>query len=173
MPGWTPKYAHVDLEIGESAALLSVWPDIEIILCQFHLYQCWKKKANEYLIWKYFLNSKTCTGQFWLALRGSSFLDLSDVVLCKMVIDILRQLVQSTKEKGEQSAKKLSDYFENYLMPYYFDTESKRANCYHPRQWASKYNKEIQNERFLMTTNSCESMHAELRLITFYTVCYK
>ena len=100
-----------------------------------------------------------------MALKGASYIDLGDPTLCAMVIDVLRGWVKKAQENDENSATKLSDYLDNYIMPYYFPDSgpNKRANSYHPNQWAACYNNEIKNERFLMTTNSCESMHAELR----------
>ena len=51
-----PYVAIMDTDMKECGALLAVWPEICLLLCHFHLRQCWtnhqktilKSKGNEY-----------------------------------------------------------------------------------------------------------------------------
>jgi hypothetical protein len=52
--GFTPFVAITDTDTKECGALLNVWPEIILLLCKFHLRQCWtnhrKKALQEF--WK-------------------------------------------------------------------------------------------------------------------------
>lgn len=38
-----------DTDLKERNALVAVWPDIVLLLCIFHMSQCWKNKLNQLL----------------------------------------------------------------------------------------------------------------------------
>lgn len=38
-----------DADFKERKALTNVWPNIHMLLCMFHVSQCWKNKINELL----------------------------------------------------------------------------------------------------------------------------
>lgn len=44
--GFAPCVGMTDSDTKERAALLRVWPDIILLLCKFHLRQCWTNKRN-------------------------------------------------------------------------------------------------------------------------------
>lgn len=43
---FTPCVGMTDTDTKERAALLKVWPDIILLLCKFHVRQCWTNKRN-------------------------------------------------------------------------------------------------------------------------------
>lgn len=46
---FTPKVAITDTDLKERGALLAVFPSICLLLCKFHLRQCWMNKRNALL----------------------------------------------------------------------------------------------------------------------------
>lgn len=44
-----PKVAITDTDLKERGALLATWPSISLLLCKFHLRQCWTNKRNALL----------------------------------------------------------------------------------------------------------------------------
>jgi hypothetical protein len=44
-----PRVAITDTDTKERAALCAVWPDIWLLLCRFHLRQCWTNKRHSLL----------------------------------------------------------------------------------------------------------------------------
>jgi hypothetical protein len=59
---FTPLVAITDLDVKERIALLNVWPGIWLLLCKFHLRQCWQNKRKAVLkgdnFWKYHLETQ-------------------------------------------------------------------------------------------------------------------
>lgn len=46
---FTPFIAITDTDTKERAALSMVWPDIWLLLCKFHLRQCWSNRRKKLL----------------------------------------------------------------------------------------------------------------------------
>jgi hypothetical protein len=44
-----PAVAITDTDIKERKALVTVWPNIQLLLCKFHLLQCWQNSWNKLL----------------------------------------------------------------------------------------------------------------------------
>jgi hypothetical protein len=44
-----PAVAITDTDIKERKALVTVWPNIQLLLCKFHLLQCWRNSRNKLL----------------------------------------------------------------------------------------------------------------------------
>jgi hypothetical protein len=44
---FTPYTAITDTDTKERGALLNVWPQLILLLCKFHLWQCWKNRRHE------------------------------------------------------------------------------------------------------------------------------
>ncbi|KAF7293640.1 hypothetical protein MIND_01143400 [Mycena indigotica] len=44
---FTPISAITDTDLKERAALLQIWPEIWLIICRFHLKQCWRNARNK------------------------------------------------------------------------------------------------------------------------------
>ena len=42
-----PAVAITDTDIKERAALITTWPKISLLLCKFHVRQCWTNKRNQ------------------------------------------------------------------------------------------------------------------------------
>ncbi len=47
-----PYAAMTDTDMKERGALLNIWPTILLLLCKFHLRQCWTNKRNSVLSYK-------------------------------------------------------------------------------------------------------------------------
>jgi hypothetical protein len=47
--GFSPKVAITDTDTKEHGALIAVWPNICLLLCKFHLQQCWTNKHHALL----------------------------------------------------------------------------------------------------------------------------
>jgi hypothetical protein len=41
------KVALTDSDVKERSALVTVWPDVELLLCTRHLRECWKHHKNQ------------------------------------------------------------------------------------------------------------------------------
>lgn len=46
---FTPRVAITDTDTKERASLTLTWPDIWLLLCKFHLRQCWNNRRNKLL----------------------------------------------------------------------------------------------------------------------------
>lgn len=58
-----PFVAMTDTDTKERGALLRIWPDIILLLCKFHVRQCWKNKRStlfnkQVTHWKSYLESR-------------------------------------------------------------------------------------------------------------------
>lgn len=143
-------------------ALKEVWSDVNVHLCLFHLLKSWKERAAKAHLFDYFKVPKSNAQNFWLCLKGSVYLDLANPLLLDMAIDVLKRHVNAAKKDGDREWCKLNDYFKTYILRNYMN-KKQNARTFDPVDWASCNNEEIVKQSLIMTTNSAESMHAQLR----------
>jgi MULE transposase domain len=61
-----PTIAITDTDAKERGALISTWPSIILLLCKFHLWQCWTNKRNTTLRKKEHFLGIQVSGWIWI-----------------------------------------------------------------------------------------------------------
>ncbi|KAF7372549.1 hypothetical protein MVEN_00117300 [Mycena venus] len=83
-----PYVAITDTDLRERGALLDIWPYIWLLLCKFHLGQCWtnKRKALK-------LTSSAKDGDFWKDYVVGQIISLEVQLIESMDIQVAHQLI--------------------------------------------------------------------------------
>jgi len=141
-----PQTIYVDFEEAIHNSILSVWPEINIKGCRFHLGQSWWRKiqnlglTNEY-------KSDSELSKYLKYFFGLPFLHPEEVENC-FIEDIM------SIQPNDSKIREFTDYvFDNYI-----NEESR----FPPKIWSEF------NASTMRTTNSCESFHSHFNSM-FYT----
>ena len=73
---------HLEFEIAVHEAVRSVWPNVIIKACQFHLGQAWYRKIQNLGLSKEYKDLESDIGMLLKTFFGLSYLDSSDVADC-------------------------------------------------------------------------------------------
>ena len=132
---------HLDFEIAVHEAVLSIWPNVLIKACQFHLGQAWYRKIQNLGLSGEYKDSASDIGKWLKKFFGLSYLESADVADC-FAFNILQDAPDNEK------AMKFADY----VLNTYVDERAK----FHSRIWADP---NLYSKR---TTNGCENFHRQL-----------
>ncbi|KAE9542314.1 hypothetical protein AGLY_003441 [Aphis glycines] len=138
---FTPSKIVSDFEEAIHIGAKTIWPEIQIVGCRFHLTQNWWKHIQSLGLSKEYKDASSEIGNWLKWVFGLPLLNPEEVSDC-FTTDLM-----SVSPDDERIIK-----FCDYLVEYYIDEDAK----FNPRIWASR---EITSER---TTNSCESFHSKL-----------
>jgi hypothetical protein len=67
---FTPSIAITDTDTKERAALLQIWPNILLLLCKFHVRQCWTNKRRALLREGHASSAQTALSFWWEHING-------------------------------------------------------------------------------------------------------
>lgn len=141
-----PTEIFVDFEKAIHTALLSVWPNIKISGCRFHLHQSWYRKIKSIGLSSEY-KSKTEIGKWLKNTFGLTYLHPNEVE-DSFVFDLM-----SYKPQND-----VLDKYCDYLLETYIDENA----TFPPSVWAEE------NASITRTTNCCESFHAKFNS-SFYS----
>lgn len=142
-----PAEVVIDFEMSIHKAVNSMWHNIKIIGCRFHISQAWWRKIQELGLTKHY-KEKTDIGKWIGYCFGLLFLEPDDVGDC-FVFDLLPIAPENDKIQA----------FMDYLVETYIEEDS----TFPPEIWAAKC---ASSSR---TTNACESFHSHLnKSFNFY-----
>lgn len=146
-----PEVVIADFEISIHKAAVSVWPQIEITGCRFHLTQAWYRKLQECGLSKEYKDKKSELGQWLRLFFALPFLDAQEVsdAFVENIMSEQPSYDVTIKDLGDERVKKFTDYITNI----YIGEEA----LFPPILWASPT---AESER---TTNGCESFHHRLK----------
>ena len=125
---------HLDFEIAVHEAVLSIWPNVLIKACQFHLGQAWYRKIQNLGLSGEYKDPESDIGKWLKKFFGLSYLESVDVADC-FAFNILQDAPDNEK------AMKFADY----VLNTYVDERAK----FHSRIWADP---NLYSKR---TTNGC------------------
>lgn len=135
-----PTRVVIDFEISIHKAVSTVWDNIKIIGCRFHISQAWWRKIQQLGLTKHY-KERTDIGKWIGYCFGLLFLEPEDVGNC-LVFDLLPIVPENDKLR----------VFIDYLVETYIEEDS----IFPPEIWAAKC---ASSSR---TTNACESFHSHL-----------
>lgn len=134
-----PKICIVDFEQSIHKAVLTVWPNIILRGCRFHLSQSWWRKIQNLGLSIEYKNHSSDIGKWLKWIFGLPLLEPENVGTC-FVVDFM----------GIKPMDERIDKFCDYLVDTYIDENA----TFPPYLWSSC---NISGER---TTNACESFHS-------------
>ncbi|XP_016657607.1 uncharacterized protein LOC107882945 [Acyrthosiphon pisum] len=137
---FSPSKIVSDFEEAIHIGAKTIWPEIQIVGCRFHLTQNWWKHIQNLGLSKEYKDESSEIGNWLKLVFGLPLLNSEEVSDC-FATDLM-----SIAPDDERVGK-----FCDYLVEYYIDEGAK----FNPHIWASR---EITSER---TTNSCESYHSK------------
>lgn len=142
-----PKMVVADFEKAIHNAVVSVWIDVKLIGCRFHLAQSWFRKIQNLGLTAEFKDKNSEIGKWLKYVFGLPFLNPSDVGDC-----FAFDFGEIQPEDDRVTA------FSDYLVENYIGEEA----SFPPELWA-EHTASIER-----TTNACESFHSRFNS-NFYT----
>lgn len=143
-----PKHAVVDFEIAIHNAIKSVWPNVKLVGCRFHLRQAWFRKIQNLGLTSTYKDKTSIKGKWIRYIFGLPFLSSQEVGDC-FAFEL------SSIQPQEEPFVKLADYFvDNYIG---------EDAAFPPSMWAEA------SASTELTTNACESFHSRFNS-RFYNV---
>ncbi|EPQ52685.1 hypothetical protein GLOTRDRAFT_122648 [Gloeophyllum trabeum ATCC 11539] len=161
---FTPFVAITDTDVKERLALLDVWPNLWLLLCKFHVRQCWTNKRNSLLkakagdTWKLHVRSR-------LQNLESQLMDTTDHdVALKLILDE-RACFNMIGQLGGTSAAHAAEAglgFLDYMVATWMPIPLWQSWSLKGRTWASVLlNKPVKD--IVSTTNHLESFNNLLK----------
>ncbi|KAK7686512.1 hypothetical protein QCA50_010110 [Cerrena zonata] len=89
-----PYVAMTDTDLKERGALVLIWKDIILLLCKFHVRQCWTNKRKALRI--------SAGGSHWKAMVRSRFLSLEEALLETTNHSNARDLITNERKECEK-----------------------------------------------------------------------
>lgn len=137
---FTPKEVVCDFEQSIHIAVRTVWPDVNIIGCRFHLTQSWFRQIQKLGLVKEFRDTYSEIGRWLKWTFGLLFLNPNEVE--NSFVDDLYSVMPSNEK-----CVKYADYLvDNYIC---------EVATFTPDMWASC------TQSLERTTNGCESFHSK------------
>lgn len=142
-----PCKIFVDFEIAIHKAIDSVWPNVNINGCRFHLHQAWFRKIKSLGLETHYKNLDSEVGKWLRHTFGLTYLNPQEVEDC-FVFDLMSYKPENT----------FVDQYADYLIEMYVGDNA----IFPPYIWADNL------PSLIRTTNACESFHSQFNY-TFYS----
>lgn len=144
---FNPNTVIVDFEEAIHNAVASVFPDLTLVGCRFHLSQAWYRNIQKLGLTTEYKNRDSEIGRWLKHSFGMMFLDPHEVG------EFFAEKFAQTKPTDERVTK-----FADYLVDNWISEDA----AFPPELWASK------SATATRTTNACESFHSHFNQ-SFYS----